>query len=140
MYSNIKTHKPDFPLCPIISQISTPVYQPSKTLDNIITPYTPNNYSIASTNEHSSFIWRWKSFYQCPNVEETINIIIDCLQTPFNAVARSMWELGMNTPFSKNNTNIIYNVTVKTWGKNKQHQRQNALQNGYRSDWKCVGQ
>lgn len=39
-----------------------------------------------------------------------------------------MRELGMNAAFSKNSINLIYNVIVKTKGKN--NNRINTLENG----------
>ncbi|XP_076056175.1 uncharacterized protein LOC143034116 [Oratosquilla oratoria] len=50
-YGNVKTHKENNPLRPIISQISTPSYQVAKTLHNIISPYIPTTYSLRSTEE-----------------------------------------------------------------------------------------
>ena len=51
IYGNPKIHKPNNPLRPIISQVPTPTYQLAKSLNNIITPYMPNQYSINSTNQ-----------------------------------------------------------------------------------------
>ncbi|XP_076043851.1 uncharacterized protein LOC143026947 [Oratosquilla oratoria] len=50
-YGNVKTHKENNPLRPIISQISTPSYQVAKILHNIISPYIPTTYSLRSTEE-----------------------------------------------------------------------------------------
>ena len=51
IYGNVKIHKPNHPLRPIISQCPTPTYQLAKTINNIITPYMPNNFSIKSSND-----------------------------------------------------------------------------------------
>ena len=51
IYGNVKTHKNNNPLRPIISQIPTPTYNLSKTLNNIITPYMPNRYTVKSSND-----------------------------------------------------------------------------------------
>ena len=51
MYGNVKIHKANNPLRPIISQIPTPTYHLAKTLNRIITPYIPNQYMIKSTDE-----------------------------------------------------------------------------------------
>jgi hypothetical protein len=53
LYGNPKIHKTlsDPPLRPIISQIGTPVYEISKTLNNIITKFMPKEHVIDSTYE-----------------------------------------------------------------------------------------
>ena len=50
-YGNPKTHKPDNPLRPIISQIPTPTYEVAKQLNTLIDPYIPRDYSLKSSNE-----------------------------------------------------------------------------------------
>ena len=39
------------PLRPIISQIPTPIYELTKTINQLISPYLPNKYNIKSTHE-----------------------------------------------------------------------------------------
>ena len=56
LYGNVKTHKQNYPLRPIISQVLTPTYQLAKTLNSIITPYMPSKYSLKSTNEFIDLI------------------------------------------------------------------------------------
>ena len=51
IYGNVKTHKNNNPLRPIISQVLTPTYNLAKTLNNIITPYVPGAYMLESTNQ-----------------------------------------------------------------------------------------
>ena len=43
--------KPGYPLQPIISQVTTPTYQLTKTINDIITPYLSHDHSIKSTKE-----------------------------------------------------------------------------------------
>lgn len=50
-YGTIKTYKQNYALHPIISQIPTPVYQLTKIINQLITPYIPSKYSIKSTLE-----------------------------------------------------------------------------------------
>ena len=50
-YGNVKTHKQDNPLRPIISQIPLPIYQLAKTLNRILRPYVPLTYSLKSSSE-----------------------------------------------------------------------------------------
>ena len=51
IYGNVKTHKPDNPLRPIISQIPTPTYSLAKAINKIISPYVPNEYSLKSSSD-----------------------------------------------------------------------------------------
>ena len=50
-YGNVKTHKNNNPLRPIISQVPTCTYDISKQLNVLITPYIPSEYAIKSTDE-----------------------------------------------------------------------------------------
>ena len=50
-YGNVKTHKTNNPLRPIISQISTPTYKLAKRLNDLLQPYLPTGYSLKSTEE-----------------------------------------------------------------------------------------
>ena len=51
LYGNVKIHKEGNPLRPIISQIPTPTYNLAKSLNKIISPFIPNQYTIKSTND-----------------------------------------------------------------------------------------
>ena len=51
IYGNVKTHKPNNPLRPIISQCPTPTYNLAKTIHRIIEPFIPNQYTLKSTND-----------------------------------------------------------------------------------------
>ena len=88
MYITVKMHKPGYPLRPIISQVTTPTYQLTKTINDLITPYLSYNYFSKSTKElienlktHKpnkgilSSLNVKKLFTKVP-VLETINIII----------------------------------------------------------------
>ncbi|XP_076064377.1 uncharacterized protein LOC143038706 [Oratosquilla oratoria] len=50
-YGNIKTHKPGNPLRPIISQIPTPTYHLAKRLNDLLSPFTPRDYSLSSPSD-----------------------------------------------------------------------------------------
>ncbi|XP_076064990.1 uncharacterized protein LOC143039026 [Oratosquilla oratoria] len=50
-YGNVKTHKPNNPLRPIISQIPTPTYQLAKKLNELLTPFVPSRFSLASSHQ-----------------------------------------------------------------------------------------
>ena len=50
IYRTVKIHKPGYPLRPINSQVTTPTYQFTKTINDLITPYLSHEYSIKPTN------------------------------------------------------------------------------------------
>ena len=50
-YGNVKTHKKDNPLRPIISQIPSPTYKLAKSINSIIAPYIPDQYSLKSSDD-----------------------------------------------------------------------------------------
>ena len=50
-YGNVKIHKSGNPLRPIISQCPTPTYHLAKTINKIISPYIPNEFSIKSPSD-----------------------------------------------------------------------------------------
>ena len=51
IYGNVKTHKRNNPLRPIISQCPTPTYHLAKTLNKILSPYVPTEYCLSSSAE-----------------------------------------------------------------------------------------
>ena len=51
LYGNVKTHKEDNPLRPIISQIPTPTYNLAKTLNDILSPLVPTDNCFKSSRE-----------------------------------------------------------------------------------------
>ena len=87
LYGNVKTHKVGNPLRPIISQIPSPTYKLAKIINNIITPYTPNNFSLKSSDEFLDLLHSnpnegiiasldVQSLFTHVPILETINIII----------------------------------------------------------------
>ena len=89
IYGIIKIHIPGYPLRPIISQVTTPIYQITKTINDLITSYLSHNYSIKPTKELIKILKTHKPnkgiisslhvenlFTNVP-VLETINIIIN---------------------------------------------------------------
>lgn len=88
IYGNVKTHKPNYPLRPIISQVLTPTYNLAKSLNKIIGPYIPNQYSLKCTNDFIDLLHTSKSngiiasldveslFTNVP-IDETIDIILE---------------------------------------------------------------
>lgn len=51
LYGTVEIHKSNYPLHPIISQVTTTIYQLTKIINKLITPYLPNKYNINSTHE-----------------------------------------------------------------------------------------
>ena len=88
MYGNIKTHKINNPIRPIISQVTTPTYHIAKTIAKILTPYIPHKYMLRFTNdlrdqlqthEYCGYIASLdvESLFTNVPVDDTINIIIN---------------------------------------------------------------
>ena len=88
IYGNVKIHEPNNPLRPIISQIPTPIYQWTKSLNKLITQYIPNEYSLKPTDEFIDILKNnncegilasldVESLFANVHVEETIKIISD---------------------------------------------------------------
>ena len=55
-YATVKTHKPNNPIRPIISQITSPTYKVAKVLNQIITPYIPQSNVLKSATEFVDII------------------------------------------------------------------------------------
>ncbi|XP_076041916.1 uncharacterized protein LOC143025791 [Oratosquilla oratoria] len=55
-YGNVKTHKKNNPLRPIISQIPTPSYHLAKRLNGLLTSFIPKDYSIDSAADFLSIL------------------------------------------------------------------------------------
>ena len=86
-YGNVKIHKENKPLRPIISQIPSPLYNLSKRLNTILKPFIPAKYSLESTEEFIDILRVKKptgllasidveSLFTNVPVEETIQIIL----------------------------------------------------------------
>ena len=89
-YGNVKTHKTGNPLRPIISQVPTPTYQLAKRLNQLITPYLPNQYCLKPTGDFVDIIHSSEpsgimasldveSLFTNVPVSETVDIILDCV-------------------------------------------------------------
>lgn len=51
IYGNVKIHKPNYPLRPIISQVPTPTYKTAKEINKIVTPFLPAKFLLQSTDQ-----------------------------------------------------------------------------------------
>ena len=89
-YGNVKTHKRNFPLRPIISQIPSVTYRLAKRLNDLITPFTPANHSLKSSQEFIDILKASRpsniiasmdveSLFTNVPVDATINMICDRL-------------------------------------------------------------
>ena len=87
-YGTVKTHKPDNPLRPIISQVCTSTYKLAKRLNGLLKPYIPSKYSINSSDEFLDLLRAKRpegeiasidveSLFTNVPVDDTIEIIID---------------------------------------------------------------
>jgi len=90
IYGNVKIHKPNNPLRPIISQIPTATYTISKIINELITPYVPNNFNLKSSKEFLDIINTTtpsnlmasldvESLFTNVPVDTTIKIMIDTI-------------------------------------------------------------
>ena len=88
MHGNVKTHKPQNPLRPIISQCHTPTYQLAKILNRILTPYVPDRYILKLSADFLQLIAATSAtgtmasldveslFINVP-VDETLNLLLE---------------------------------------------------------------
>ena len=87
-YGTVKTHKPDNPLRPIISQVNTPTYKLAKRLNQLLKPYIPGKYLLNSVDEFLDILRGKKpdgslasidveSLFTNVPIEETIEIILN---------------------------------------------------------------
>ncbi|XP_076030850.1 uncharacterized protein LOC143019032 [Oratosquilla oratoria] len=130
IYGNVKTHKPDAPLRPIISQVTTPTYRLAKQINGIITPYIPKKYSLRSIDE----FFRHPSHYKAPrnhgiarctvlilprSILPTINIIMDNVyhhpqlpppKIPENILKKLLIACTTEAPFKSPTGHLFYQI------------------------------
>jgi hypothetical protein len=51
LYGNVKNHKENNPLRPIIAQVTSPIYKTAQELDALIKPYIPKKFSLRSRDD-----------------------------------------------------------------------------------------
>ena len=87
-YGTVKTHKNNFPLRPIISQVNTATYKLAKRLNLLLKPFIPGKYLINSVDEFIDILRAKKpvgilasidveSLFTNVPIKETIEIILD---------------------------------------------------------------
>ena len=88
IYGNVKTHKTGYPLRPIISQIPTPTYNLAKSLNQIISPYMPDEFCLKSSSDFIDLLETSKpegiiasldieSLFTNVPIDDTIDMILD---------------------------------------------------------------
>ncbi|XP_076043863.1 uncharacterized protein LOC143026956 [Oratosquilla oratoria] len=110
-FGNIKTHKPGNPIRPIISQIPTTTYPIAKKLNELLTPYVPSTYTIASAPDFLEILrdspskedaiiasLDVESLFTNVNVDRTIDFILKRVYhcdntTPLNIPEKSLKSL-----------------------------------------------
>ncbi|XP_076045750.1 uncharacterized protein LOC143027993 [Oratosquilla oratoria] len=110
-FGNIKTHKPGNPIRPIISQIPTATYSIAKKLNELLTPYVPSTYAIASAPDFLEILrdspsnedaiiasLDVESLFTNVNVDQTIDFILKRVYhcddtTPLNIFEKSLRSL-----------------------------------------------
>ena len=137
LYGTVKIHKPNHPLRPIISQIPTPIYQLTKTIKQLISPYLPRKYNIKSTHELIQVLHTIKPnngilasldvenlFTNVP-VNETIDIIINNiynnpslppLKINPNILRKLLLTCTTEVPFYDHLENIYFRQMASLWG------------------------
>ena len=95
-YGNVKTHKTNNPIRPIVSQVTTPTYKMAKSLNEIIKPYCPRNFAIKSTNEFIDIIK--------PNISKGIIASLDVNSLFTNVPINETIDIIMN--YCYHNTEI----------------------------------
>ena len=94
IYGNVKIHKTDNPLRPIISQIPTPTYNLAKSLNKIISPYIPNEFMLNSSNDfvdllHSS---------RCSGMVASLDVASLFTNVPIDATIQIILQHTYNHP------------------------------------------
>jgi len=114
LYGNVKTHKNNNPLRPIISQIPTVTYPVAKFLNKTLSPYIPCKYYLQSSREFINILTTNKplnhiasldveSLFTNVPIHETINIIIN-----------TVYHSDMNPPKNPETLIKTYRQTLQT--------------------------
>ncbi|XP_076043751.1 uncharacterized protein LOC143026856 [Oratosquilla oratoria] len=130
IYGNVKTHKPDAPLRPIISQVTTPTYRLAKQINGIITPYIPKKYSLRSIDEFLDILHSTnpqgimpsldvQSLFSHGPILPTINIIMDNVyhhpqlpppKIPENILKQLLIACTTEAPFKSPTGHLFYQI------------------------------
>ena len=126
-------HKPNHRLYPILSQIPTLIYELTKTIKQLITPYLPSKYNTKSTHELIQILHTLKSnnvilasldvenlFTNVP-VNKTIDIILNNIynntsQPPLKTNPNILWKLLLTCTTEVPFHNHLSNIYVQTDG------------------------
>ena len=94
VYGNVKTHKENNPLRPIISQIPTPTYNLAKSLNNIISPYLPQEFTLKSTNDFIDLLHS----NQCNGIIASLDVESLFTNVPIDPTIQIIIEHSYNHP------------------------------------------
>ncbi|XP_076055161.1 uncharacterized protein LOC143033554 [Oratosquilla oratoria] len=134
-YGNVKTHKENNPLRPIISQIPTPIYHLAKTLNRLLTPFIPKDYCIESAADFLSILkgantegdiasLDIESLFTNKDVDRTINYILQevypegetsKLKILQNLLRQLLEICTKETPFYCPRGQLYRKLTVSRW-------------------------
>ena len=94
MYGNVKIHKPQNPLRPIISQVTTSTYNLAKTLNKILSPYIPSKYILKSTNDLIDIL----QTSPCEGIIASLDVESLFTNVPIDPTIEIILELAYNHP------------------------------------------
>ena len=94
MYGNVKIHKPQNPLRPIISQVTTPTYSLAKSLNKILAPYIPSKYMLKSTSDLIDIL----QTNQCDGIMASLDVESLFTNVPIDPTIEIILELSYNHP------------------------------------------
>ena len=130
IYGNVKVHKANNPLRPIISQVTTPTYKVAKRINEIITPYIPGKYSLKSTDEFIDILQSTtpegtlasldvESLFTNVPVDETIDIICNNVYNhetipppniPKGILKQLLYACTKEVPFKSPDNKMYYQI------------------------------
>ena len=112
LHGTVKIHKANSPLRQIISQINTPTYHLTKSLNELITPYLPTKYSVKFTHELIQILQTQK-----PNTKIATSLDVESLLT--NVLVKETIDIIINNiynipsfPILKINPNILHKLLL----------------------------
>ena len=94
MYGNVKVHKPNNPLRPIISQVTTPTYSLAKALNKILTPYIPKKFMLTSTNDFIDLLHT----STCNGMSASLDVESLFTNVPIDPTIDIILQLAYNNP------------------------------------------
>ncbi|XP_076030438.1 uncharacterized protein LOC143018738 [Oratosquilla oratoria] len=124
-YGNVKIHKNNNPLRPIISQIPTPTYQIAKKLNEWLTPFVPKDYTLSSAADFLHLLHNSnadgviasldvESLFTNIDVDRTINFIIDEIYPAEGSPKLDIPETALRTLLEMYVAKLLRKVNTET--------------------------